>query len=160
VIDGVGATTRAGYVPFDQETGMAAGCVFCEIVSGKKEAQRVLEGEHVLAFLDARPLFPGHVLVIPKAHVETLADLDPSRLGLLFASVQRVMRGIEKGLGADGTFVASNNRVSQSVPHVHVHVVPRRKGDGLRGFFWPRQKYKDVAEATAIAEKIRSAICE
>jgi histidine triad (HIT) family protein len=137
---------------------MAETCAFCEIVAGKRDAHRVLDGEQVAAFLDARPLFPGHVLVVPKAHSETLADLDGEKLAPLFGAVQQVMRGIERGLGAEGTFVAINNRVSQSVPHLHVHVVPRRKGDGLRGFFWPRQSYASEAEAAAVAAKIRAAL--
>jgi histidine triad (HIT) family protein len=133
-------------------------CIFCEIVAGSKEAHRVLETEEAVAFLDARPLFKGHTLVVPRVHVETLADLPPAQLEPLFRQVQRLTVALEKGLGADGTFVANNNKVSQSVPHLHIHVIPRRKGDGLKGFFWPRTPYTDDAEARATAEKIRAAL--
>ena len=137
---------------------MPEGCVFCEIVSGKRPAHRVFEDRGVVAFLDTRPLFQGHVLVVPVQHVPTLLDLDAPGLTPLFTAVQKVARALEVGLQAEGTFVAVNNRVSQSVPHLHVHVVPRRKGDGLRGFFWPRQKYGSDAEAEAVAAKIRDAV--
>jgi histidine triad (HIT) family protein len=110
------------------------------------------------AFLDSRPLFPGHTLVIPQAHVETLADLPSQDVAPLFAGVQRIARAVERGLGADGSFVAVNNRISQSVPHLHVHVVPRRKGDGLRGFFWPRGKYASEAEPAEVARRIAAAL--
>ena len=111
-----------------------------------------------LGFLDQRPVCPGHVLVIPRDHVETLLDLPPNDLGPLFTRVQRVASAVEQGLGADGSFVAMNNRVSQSVPHLHVHVVPRTKGDGLRGFFWPRTTYEDDVAAAAVATRIRDAL--
>ena len=133
-------------------------CIFCEIIAGTKEAHRVLESEGAVAFLDARPLFKGHTLVVPRIHVETLSDLPRQQLEPLFSQVQRVARAVERGLGADGTFVANNNKVSQSVPHLHVHVIPRRKGDGLKGFFWPRTPYADDAEAEAFAAKIRAAV--
>jgi histidine triad (HIT) family protein len=103
-------------------------------------------------------VFKGHVLIVPRAHVPTLSDMPVAELGTLFAAVQRIARAVESGLGADGTFVAMNNKVSQSVPHLHVHVVPRRKKDGLRGFFWPRVSYADDAEREAFAEKIRAAL--
>jgi histidine triad (HIT) family protein len=134
------------------------GCVFCSIVAGDVPASIVLQDEHVTAFLDARPVFKGHVLVVPRDHVPTLSDLPAPALGTLFGAVQRIARAVESGLGADGTFVAMNNKVSQSVPHLHVHVVPRRKKDGLRGFFWPRIPYADDAEREAFAAKIRAAI--
>jgi histidine triad (HIT) family protein len=118
----------------------------------------VLEEPEIIAFLDARPLFPGHTLVIPRAHRASLRDVPSDELGLLFAGAQRVSLALERALDSDGTFVALNDRVSQSVPHVHVHVVPRRKGDGLRGFFWPRHKYATDEEAAAIATKIRAAL--
>jgi histidine triad (HIT) family protein len=118
----------------------------------------VFEDEDVVAFLDVRPLFPGHVLVVPKEHVETLTDLPAAGIGPLFERVQALAGAMETGLGAQGSFVAMNNRVSQSVPHLHVHVVPRTKGDGLRGFFWPRQRYGSDEEATAVAERLRSAL--
>jgi len=112
-----------------------------------------------LAVGDLAPLLDRiTVLIVPRAHVPTLSDMPAGELGTLFAAVQRVARAVESGLGADGTFVAMNNKVSQSVPHLHVHVVPRRKKDGLRGFFWPRVAYADDAEREAFAEKIRGAI--
>jgi histidine triad (HIT) family protein len=133
-------------------------CTFCAIVAGETPATRVLEDEEVVAFLDVRPLFPGHVLVVPREHVETLTDLPAARVGPLFERVQALAGAMETGLGAQGSFVAMNNRVSQSVPHLHVHVVPRTKGDGLRGFFWPRQRYGSDEEAAAVAERLRSAL--
>jgi histidine triad (HIT) family protein len=133
-------------------------CVFCAIASGSAAAHRVLEEEVCVGFLDSRPLFPGHVLIVPREHRETLADLTRAELTALFAAAQRVCVALEATLAADGTFVAMNNRVSQSVPHAHVHVVPRRKGDGLRGFFWPRHKYASDAEAADVAAKLRAAI--
>jgi len=135
-------------------------CVFCAIAAGEAAAQRVLEEESCVAFLDARPLFPGHVLVVPRAHRETLSDLSSAEVACLFGVAQRVARAVEGGLGAAGSFVAMNNRVSQSVPHAHVHVVPRRKGDGLRGFFWPRHEYASDAEAAEIAAKLRAALAQ
>ena len=133
------------------------GCVFCAIAAGDIPASMILRDDDVAAFLDARPLFKGHVLVVPRAHIPTLADLPQPAIGTLFAAVQRVARAVETGLGADGTFVAMNNKVSQSVPHLHVHVVPRKRKDGLRGFFWPRVTYADDAEREAFAAKIRAA---
>jgi histidine triad (HIT) family protein len=136
-------------------------CVFCSILAGEVPAHFVIpverEGDCV-AFLDARPLFPGHVLVVPRAHRETIVDLPQAELTALYADAQRVCGAVERALGADGSFVAMNNRVSQSVPHAHVHVVPRRRGDGLRGFFWPRHKYASNEEAAAIAKLLREAI--
>jgi len=134
------------------------GCTFCAIAAGDIPATMVLRDDNVAAFLDARPVFKGHVLIVPRAHVPTLSDMPAGELGTLFAAVQRVARAVESGLGADGTFVAMNNKVSQSVPHLHVHVVPRRKKDGLRGFFWPRVPYADDAEREAFAAKIRAAL--
>jgi histidine triad (HIT) family protein len=136
----------------------APGCLFCAIAAGEIPASAVLRDGGVVAFLDARPVFKGHVLVVPRAHWATLSDVPAADLGTLFAAVQRVARAVETGLGADGTFVAMNNKVSQSVPHLHVHVVPRRKKDGLRGFFWPRVAYADDAEREAFAERIRGAL--
>lgn len=121
-------------------------------------AERVLEDELCLAFLDLRPLFPGHALLIPKAHHETLADLPPDLIGPLFANAQRLARAVEAGLKAEGTFVAINNRVSQSVPHLHVHVAPRRKSDGLRGFFWPRSRYASGEHMAEVGAAIREAL--
>lgn len=133
------------------------GCTFCAIIAGEVAATCVWSDAGTLAFLDARPLFKGHVLVVPRAHVETLPDLPASELATLFGSVQRLARAVESGLDADGSFVAMNNKVSQSVPHLHVHVVPRRRKDGLRGFFWPRQPYANDAERDEIAQRIRDA---
>jgi histidine triad (HIT) family protein len=131
-------------------------CVFCQIARGELPAERVAESESAVAFLDTRPVFPGHVLVVPRAHAETLGDLEPAAIGPFFAFVQKVTRAVERGMQADGSFVAMNNRVSQSVPHLHVHVVPRKKKDGLKGFFWPRQKYASDAEMQAVGERIRA----
>jgi len=134
------------------------GCIFCGIVRGEVEASVVWEGEDALAFLDHRPLFPGHVLLVPKEHRETLLDLPAAQVGPFFTRAQRIAAAVEGLPGAQGSFVAINNRVSQSVPHLHVHVVPRRKGDGLRGFFWPRHPYRDAAEREAVAEALRRAL--
>jgi len=133
-------------------------CLFCAIASGEQPAEIVLADEVAVAFLDSRPVFKGHVLVIPRDHYETLADLPAELVGPLFTRVQRVSAALPAALGAQGTFVALNNVVSQSVPHLHVHVVPRTRGDGLRGFFWPRQRYADDAEAAAYAQRIRDAL--
>jgi histidine triad (HIT) family protein len=132
-------------------------CVFCGIIDGTTPASFVAQTDDVVAFLDARPLFKGHVLVVPRAHVVTLADLPPSLLAPFFGAVQRLSRAVPAALGAQGTFIAMNNVVSQSVPHLHAHVVPRTKGDGLKGFFWPRAHYADDAERDAYAAKIASA---
>lgn len=137
---------------------MASGCTFCSIVAGDLPAHVVLDDDVALGFLDVRPLFPGHVLVVPRPHVEQLTDLDPALVGPLFARVQAVAAAVPEACGAAGTFVAMNNVVSQSVPHLHVHVVPRTKGDGLRGFFWPRTRYDDEAHAAAVAASIRDAL--
>jgi len=141
---------------------MATGtaCNFCRIVSGELTSRQVFEDEVSLAFLDARPLFLGHVLVVPKEHVETLSDLRPAMTGPFFAGVQRVTRAVEQGMRAEGSFVGLNNRVSQSVPHLHVHIVPRRKKDGLRGFFWPRIAHPDEADMRRAQEAIRDALAD
>lgn len=131
------------------------GCVFCRIVAGEAPADVAFDDEVALGFLDVRPLFPGHVLLVPKVHVETLTDLAPDAVAPLFERVQVVAAAVEAALGAQGSFVAMNNRVSQSVPHLHVHVVPRTKGDGLRGFFWPRTTYDDADHAADVAARIR-----
>lgn len=133
-----------------------AGCIFCAIASGEAEAELVYEDEHSLAFLDARPLFHGHSLLIPRRHHETLADLPADGVEPLFAAARRLSAVVREAMGAEGSFVAINNVVSQSVPHLHVHIVPRVKGDGLRGFFWPRTKYADAGEMRAVAERIRA----
>ncbi len=137
---------------------MVDGCRFCAIVAGEDAADLVLDTAAVVAFLDHRPLFPGHTLVVPRAHVETLRDLDDATRDELFAQVQRVAAAVQDATASAGSFVAMNNVVSQSVPHVHVHAVPRNRKDGLRGFFWPRTRYADAAEAAAVAESIRVAL--
>ena len=133
-------------------------CIFCQIVLDERPAHVVLQSEHALAFLDARPVFPGHTLLVPRDHHETLGDLPGPLVAELFADAQRLAVAVEAAMDADGTFVAMNNRVSQSVPHLHVHVVPRRRKDGLRGFFWPRQRYESDEEAEAVAARIRGAV--
>jgi histidine triad (HIT) family protein len=135
-----------------------AGCVFCGIVAGDVPAFRVVDEPDGVAFLDTRPVFKGHVLVVPRTHLVTLADLPPESLAGYFGLVRRLAVAVEAGLGAGGTFVAMNNRVSQSVPHLHTHVVPRTKGDGLRGFFWPRTRYADDAEAQRYADQVAEAL--
>ena len=134
---------------------MTAGCKFCQIIAGEIPAHFVLDTDDVVAFLDHRPLFPGHTLVLPRDHVETLADLPEDRVGPFFRQVQRVEAAVRTAMEAQGSFVAENNVVSQSVAHLHVHVVPRRRKDGLRGFFWPRTKYASDAQAAAVAAGIR-----
>lgn len=135
-------------------------CVFCDIAAGLIPAHVVLDDAEAVAFLDSRPVFKGHVLVAPRQHVRTLADLPAAAVGPFFLRVQRVSAVMPAALGCQGTFVAANNIVSQSVPHLHVHVVPRTKGDGLRGFFWPRQRYESDAEAGEYADRIRSGLAE
>jgi histidine triad (HIT) family protein len=136
------------------------GCLFCEIITGTRPAHRVLDDADVVAFLDTRPVFPGHVLIVPRAHYETLMDLPRDGLTPLFEAAQRLGRALESadGLAADGVFVGINNRISQSVPHLHIHAVPRRRKDGLRGFFWPRTRYASEDEAAATAARIAAAI--
>jgi len=137
---------------------MEYGCLFCRIVVGEVAAAAVFEDELTLAFLDHRPLFPGHCLLIPKTHYETLADLPEDLIGPLFGNARLLAGAVEQGMGSDGSFVAINNRVSQSVAHLHIHIVPRRKKDGLRGFFWPRQKYESAAEMERVRDTLRAAI--
>ncbi len=132
-------------------------CLFCDIAASRVPAEIVFADSVSLAFLDHRPLFAGHTLLIPREHHETLADLPAERIAPYFANVQLLERAIEAAFEAEGSFVAINNRVSQSVPHLHVHVVPRRKKDGLKGFFWPRGAYRE-GEMSAAADKLRSAI--
>ena len=133
-------------------------CLFCRIVSGEVPATVIYEDENSFAFLDHRPLFPGHTLLVPREHVETLGELPASQVEPYFKAAQLLARAVESGLEAEGTFVAMNNRVSQSVPHLHVHVVPRRRKDGLKGFFWPRTKYKDEEEMNLVQGKIFTAL--
>jgi histidine triad (HIT) family protein len=137
---------------------MEYGCLFCRIVAGEVAAAAVFEDELTLAFLDHRPLFPGHCLLIPKTHYETLADLPEDLIGPLFGNARLLAGAVEQGMGSDGSFVAINNRVSQSVAHLHIHIVPRRKKDGLRGFFWPRQKYESAAEMERVRDTLRAAV--
>lgn len=135
-------------------------CIFCDVVSGEVPARMVLRDEIVVAFLDRSPVFKGHVLVAPRVHVVTLADLDRALVGPFFERVQRIAATMPSALGCDGTFVAINNVVSQSVAHLHVHVVPRRRKDGLRGFFWPRARYESDAEADDYAQRIAVALAK
>lgn len=138
--------------------GANATCVFCQIVRGELAAHVVLDEPHVVAFLDRSPIFHGHCLVVPRLHLRTLPEVPRDLLEPLFSAAQRIATAVESGLGAEGTFVAMNNKISQSVPHLHVHVVPRRKKDGLRGFFWPRVKYASDEEMAAVATQIRNAL--
>jgi histidine triad (HIT) family protein len=137
--------------------GVPDSCLFCDVVAGRVAAFEVLRDDVAVAFLDKSPLFAGHTLVIPVRHVETLPELEPREIGPYFQRVRAVAAAMPEALGAGGTFVTNNNVVSQSVPHLHVHVVPRTRGDGLRGFFWPRRRYAD-GEAEAYAERLRSAL--
>src|SRR5512134_3639100 len=122
---------------------MSRNCKFCKIINGDAESYVVFEDNVSLAFLDHRPLFPGHCLLVPKGHYNTLIDAPVSLVAPLFANARLIAHAMEVGLNAEGSFVAINNRVSQSIPHLHIHIVPRRKKDGLKGFFWPRQSYRD-----------------
>jgi histidine triad (HIT) family protein len=137
---------------------MTDSCLFCRIMSGELPATIVYEDKNSLAFLDHRPLFPGHTLLVPREHVETLGDLPSKLVAPYFEAAQLLARAVEVAMDAEGTFVAMNNRVSQSVPHLHVHVVPRRRKDGLKGFFWPRTKYKDDEEMQEVKKKIGAAL--
>jgi histidine triad (HIT) family protein len=135
------------------------GCSFCDLIASGT-VNPVFEDEYCFAFLDHRPLFPGHTLLIPKLHVETLADAPEALLGPLMANARLLARAVETGLGAEGSFVAINNRVSQSVPHLHIHIVPRRQKDGLRGFFWPRNRYRDAGQEAETREALSRAVEE
>jgi histidine triad (HIT) family protein len=135
-------------------------CLFCQIAAKETPSPIVFEDDAALAFLDHRPLFPGHCLLIPKPHYETLADLSAPMIAPLFSIVQRLARAVETGMEAEGSFVAINNRVSQSVPHLHIHIVPRRKKDGLKGFFWPRRPYESPEAAAAAQQAIVTALRE
>ena len=137
---------------------MSEDCVFCEIVAGKRDAEVVYEGKKTLAFLDNRPLFPGHSLLVPREHHEAIWDLPDALVEPLFADARMLAAAIRDAMGAEGAFVAANNVVSQSVPHLHVHVVPRSRKDGLRGFFWPRSKYEGDDHMAETAEKVRAAV--
>src|SRR3954452_1915785 len=137
---------------------MATGCIFCSIIAGEIPADVVLDEPDFVAFLDQRPVFKGHVLLVPRDHVVTMLDLPAGLRDGFLAAAQRLAAAVVDGLGAQGSFVAMNNVVSQSVPHLHLHVVPRTKGDGLRGFFWPRTKYADAAERASYGDRLRAAL--
>ncbi len=136
----------------------AKECVFCAIARGELAASVVSRSDNFVAFLDARPVFPGHVLVVPRVHVADLADLPAALAGPLLLEGQRIARAQEAALSAQGAFVAINHRISQSVPHLHLHVVPRKKGDGLRGFFWPRTSYASEAARDEVAAQLAAAL--
>ncbi|MCM2358656.1 MAG: HIT family protein [Geobacteraceae bacterium] len=138
--------------------GGRKGCRFCAIIRGETPARVVFADAVSLAFLDHRPLFPGHLLLVPREHHETLGDLPEELVAPLFTTARFLARAVEEGMAAEGSFVAVNNRVSQSVPHLHVHIVPRRRHDGLKGFFWPRHKYGDEAEIVQVAALLRATI--
>ena len=157
------AATSAGYRPCLADRPTQGGCAisdcaFCDITAGLVPAHTVLADDDVVAFLDARPVFKGHVLVAPRRHVVTLPDLPAGLVDPFFSQVQRLSAAMPGALGCQGTFVAVNNVVSQSVPHLHVHVVPRTRGDGLRGFFWPRQRYASDEEAAEYAARLRASL--
>ncbi len=145
-------TTRNGTATGEKE------CRFCGIIRGEEPACTVFADEYSLAFLDRRPLFPGHLLLVPREHVTTLTDLPDHLIAPLFRSARLLARAVEEAVEAEGSFVAMNNRVSQSIPHLHIHIVPRRRHDGLKGFFWPRQGYSDEAELARICDLLRAAI--
>ena len=133
-------------------------CLFCAVVARDAPAHLVLEDEEVVGFLDHRPVFKGHVLLVPRRHVDTLTDIPTDLVAPFFGAAKRIAAAVRTALDAQGSFVAINNVVSQSVPHLHVHVVPRSRGDGLRGFFWPRVRYDSEAEAEAYASRLRRAV--
>ena len=133
-------------------------CIFCDIIAHELPASIVYEDEHSVAFLDNRPLFPGHVLLCPRAHYETLLDIPQYLNGPMLTNTQLIARAVEAAVDAEGTFIAVNNQVSQTVPHLHIHVVPRRRRDGLKGFFWPRQNYKDDDAQEAVRNAIEHEI--
>jgi histidine triad (HIT) family protein len=140
------------------DTGADPGCLFCRIVAGDAPAHVVLDEPEVVAFLDLRPLFHGHTLVVPRRHIVTLPELPAELVLPVIGAAQRIAAAVVTALGAQGSFVAMNNVVSQAVPHLHVHVVPRQPKDGLRGFFWPRTRYEDDAEMAAVATRLREAL--
>jgi histidine triad (HIT) family protein len=133
-------------------------CAFCAIASGEADAHVVFEDSDTLAFLDNRPLFPGHSLLIPREHLETIWELPDDLLATLFENARLLSQAVRDAMGAQGAFVAANNVVSQSVPHFHVHLVPRNRKDGLRGVFWPRRKYESEAHAAKSAAAVRAAV--
>lgn len=139
---------------------MSETCIFCRIAAREIPAEIVFENQHAIAFLDIDPLFPGHTLLVPKSHSQTLTDLPAAQVAPLFENAQRLTRAVESAMEADGSFLGINNRVSQSVPHLHIHIVPRRKKDGLRGFFWPRRKYSSDTHLTETGAAIRAKLAE
>jgi histidine triad (HIT) family protein len=136
----------------------SAGCEFCDLIRDGPADPWVADGSLYVAFLDHRPLFPGHTLVVPRQHCDTLLELPAASVAPLFEAVRLIARAVQAATGAEGTFVAINNRVSQSVPHLHIHVVPRSAKDGLRGFFWPRRRYRDEQERAKTAARIRDEV--
>ena len=156
-----GAQTKANETRAKETTAKetrAKPCVFCAIINGEATAGIIDEGEHWIAFLDHRPLFRGHTLLVPRSHIRLLSDLPADRVGEFFAEAQRLERAVEDGLGADGSMILINNVVSQSVPHLHLHVIPRRKKDGLRFWLGPRHPYDAEHPAEEYAAKIRAAL--
>jgi len=133
-------------------------CTFCSILRGDLGAEIVFEDGATAAFLDHRPLFPGHCLLVPRTHLATLAELSPELAGSLFANAQMLAGCVERALEAQGTFIALNDKISQSMPHLHIHIVPRRRKDGLRGFFWPRNGYADDGEPARVAAAVRAEV--
>jgi histidine triad (HIT) family protein len=139
---------------------MADGCVFCRIVRDEVKACRVYEDDRIVVFLDTGPIFPGHCLICPKQHVDNIHDLPVDLMQPLLGAAKLIGAAVERGLGAEGSFMALNNNVSQSVPHFHLHVIPRRRGDGMKGFFWPRRPYRDEAHIIEIQHALRRAVDE
>jgi histidine triad (HIT) family protein len=136
---------------------MKSDCIFCKIANGDIKADVIDEDEDTVTFLDASPVFPGHLLIVPRRHFETLADLPDSLLAPVFLQARRATQAVVAGLGAEGSFMAVNNKISQTVPHLHVHVIPRRKGDGMKGFFWPRLNYTDDSHRQEVVGKLKQA---
>lgn len=135
-------------------------CKFCEVAAKTRDSAIVFEDNVSLAFLDQRPLFPGHCLLIPREHLKTLSDLDDDLIARIFLNTQLLARAVEEAMDAEGTFIALNNKVSQSVPHLHIHIVPRNKKDGLRGFFWPRNPYRNAEHMEKVRQRLRNKILE
>ena len=144
--------------PLVRQIAATKSCTFCQIQSGALPAAEVYQDDLCVAFLDRRPLFLGHTLLVPRAHYETLPDLPSEQVGPFFVVAQVLSRAVQNAMGADGIFNAVNNQVSQSVPHFHLHIVPRRRGDGLKGFFWPRQSYESPDAMDEVAQLIRAAL--
>jgi histidine triad (HIT) family protein len=139
---------------------MSTDCVFCKIIAGELKTYKVYEDGQTIVFLDAGPVFAGHCLISPKVHYQTMMDLPHDLLAPLFSTTQLICRAVEKGLQSGGSFVAVNNKISQTVPHLHIHVIPRTKGDGMKGFFWPRRPYRDDEHMLEIQQKLQAAIKE